>query len=224
LHHRPYEEGKIIFSVLTVVAACFLPLTALCCWNAAKDRDPKWIQKWNIGVLKHAPNDRFFCGGPGIILVICGLGTLAAWCAQEELIADHEFYGPMLVTNTRSQQPVQNSKFMYDYDCYTRSYKCGTDNKNTCYEEVCKSDYYEATRGLAEVQWGGQWGCPDHQTKQCLSEEVVEKCQFKICNVQTHTGATCGQSYRDEAETRTLQCIYDEIQKGENILNERSFF
>jgi hypothetical protein len=124
----------------------------------------------------------------------------------------------MLVTNTRSQQPVQNSKFMYDYDCYTRSYKCGTD-KNTCYEEVCKSDYYEATRGLAEVQWGGQWGCPDHQTKQCLSEEVVEKCQFKICNVQTHTGATCGQSYRDEAETRTLQCIYDEIQKGENILN-----
>ncbi|GMI04102.1 hypothetical protein TrRE_jg9881, partial [Triparma retinervis] len=84
----PYNEGKIIFIVLTVLAACCLPLTAFCCWSASKDRDPKWIKSGALerytGCLKHQPNDRFICGAPGIILVISGLATLAAWCAQEQ--------------------------------------------------------------------------------------------------------------------------------------------
>ncbi|GMH80408.1 hypothetical protein TL16_g08533, partial [Triparma laevis f. inornata] len=31
---------------------------------------------------RHSPTDRQYCGIPGLILTICGLATLAAWCSQ----------------------------------------------------------------------------------------------------------------------------------------------
>ncbi|GMH86231.1 hypothetical protein TrVE_jg9103 [Triparma verrucosa] len=204
-----------IFIALTVLAFCLLPVCGYCCYQAAKDRDPKWLvtgpQEEYLRCLKHDPKDKAYCGAPGFILVVSGLATLAAWCSQAEIIQSHEYHGPMLMTDVDSSGIRYSHKFSYEYNCRQESYKCG---EKTCHRTTCDTGYYESVMGIVDVGWGGAWGCPLHADKSCTSTEDYPDCHVKVCSAQPHTGDTCSDSERSSAKVAVEQCVYDELTEG----------
>ncbi len=218
----PYSQGKVIFICLCVFSAVCCPILAFCCYSAAKDRDPRWMKTGALSQFtkccRHSPNDRLYCAVPGIILVISGFATLAAWCSQSEIIQDHEYHGPMQVWDSRVKYPVQDNAYTYEYNCRQVSYQCGTSEKRkTCYREECDTAYYEAIAAYIEVGWGGSWGCPEHQDKICTSEERVHQCTSRICASRTHAGEECSPDQRSAAADSARECLAQRYNSGAAI-------
>jgi hypothetical protein len=223
-------QGRNIFIVFTIMSLFVVGSVSYWCFLQSQDREPKFFRSKQMGGMNGqvAPIfkpcvggselDKIF-GAVSLILVVSGFATLAAWCGQMLIVQNHEYHGPMQVTGTLEESGnLKLNKFTYEYDCYQRSYECGTsDKKRTCYEEVCKTGYYEAARGELSVGWGGAWGCPKHAQKSCTSDEVVSSCDVKVCSTQTHNGGKCSDAERNAAELSVNQCLARKFNAGVTI-------